>query len=532
MKNVIINERCPLHDECGKAKCEYKYKEGECLYYMGNARPGFEITPSDPAPVKDLDALFDKLDDEIAEAKEAFGSTFEDEGKMLRYIPVDEIYPHPDNPRKDLGDLGELVDSIKANGIFQNLTVVPLKSKLKPNMKLNGYTVIIGHRRLEAAKRAGLEVVPCIITEMTEQEQLATMLLENMQRSDLTPWEEAQGFQLMMDLGSTVSEIAEKTGFSQRTIKHRIKMLELDEQAFKASAERGATLSDYIKLEKIEDIDLRNKVLASVGTTNFDWQLSDAIRTQESRKKRAEWFTFFESIAVAEKIDKSERPFKKFIQSWFINGALTDDNKKFVAEKLAECEEKGTRIYWCIDLNDNWLYLLTDKTEEDTVQNTEAAEKEARRKAKCERLREIAKTAHELRREFVKSYTGKKEDLNTVIFAFYEHRVDIDAYNHTDEEYAEILGFKVDEDTESYDTAEFKELVFKNPQKVLLASIYTDIEDENHIPNCHDYYGNYSGNSYLPSWYALLEKLGYQMSTEEKQMLDGTHPAYKDGEQE
>lgn len=519
MSKKSINERCPLHDECGKKKCEYIHKEGECLYYMGNARPGFEINPSDPVPMS--------FEDELAEAEEAFGTTFEDEGKMLRYIPVDEIYPHPDNPRKDLGDLGELVDSIKANGIFQNLTVVPLKSKLKPNMKLNGYTVIIGHRRLEAAKRAGLEVVPCIITEMTEQEQLATMLLENMQRSDLTPWEEAQGFQLMMDLGSTISEIAEKTGFSQRTIKHRVKMLELDEQAFKASAERGATLSDYIKLEKIEDIDLRNKVLASVGTTNFDWQLSDAIKTQESRKKRAEWFTFFESIAVAEKIDKSERPFKKFIQSWFINGALTDDNKKFVAEKLAECEEKGTHLYWCIDLNDNWLYLLTDKTEEDTARKNEDAEKEARRQAKYKRLDEIGDIARALRKEFVKNYTDKKGDLSSLTLAIYQMRVSPTRYG-----FFERLFAMLDISLEPYNhlNAGFIDLVNKHPMKVLLSSICVEMESFT-IPKCYDYWGNFSKNADFEAWYALLEKLGYQMSTDEKQMLDGTHPAYKDGEQ-
>ena len=151
-------------------------------------------------------------------------------------------------------------------------------------------------------------------------------------------------------------------------------------------------------------------------------------------------------------------------------------------------------------------------------------------------MREIAKTAHELRKEFVKNYTGKKDELNLLIFAFYENRVDLDSYNF-EEEYADILNIKLEEDEDGdpicvYDAADFKKLVFKNPQKVLLASIYTDIEDENHIPNCHDYYVNYIGNKHLSTWYALLEKLGYQMSTEEQQMLDGTHPAYKDGEQE
>ena len=77
----------------------------------------------------------------------------------LQYIEVSKIFPHPDNPRKNLGDIQELSDSIKANGVLQNLTVVPMS---------NGrYTVVIGHRRLAAAKKAGLPKVPCVVTEMT-----------------------------------------------------------------------------------------------------------------------------------------------------------------------------------------------------------------------------------------------------------------------------------------------------------------------------------------------------------------------------
>ena len=67
-------------------------------------------------------------------------------------IPVAQLHPHPDNPRKDLGDITELTASIKANGVLQNLTVVPRNT--------DGYTVIIGHRRLAAAKAAGLWSCP------------------------------------------------------------------------------------------------------------------------------------------------------------------------------------------------------------------------------------------------------------------------------------------------------------------------------------------------------------------------------------
>jgi ParB family chromosome partitioning protein len=121
-------------------------------------------------------------------------------------IAVEKLLPHKDNPRKDLGDLAELSASIKENGIFQNLTVVPAEEGM--------YTVIIGHRRLAAAKKAGLTEVPCIIAEMDYKKQIGTMLLENMQRSDLTALEQAQGFQMMLDLGETQAAIAMQTGFS------------------------------------------------------------------------------------------------------------------------------------------------------------------------------------------------------------------------------------------------------------------------------------------------------------------------------
>lgn len=147
-------------------------------------------------------------------------------------LGVDKLWPHPENPRKDLGDLTELAASIKAKGVLQNLTVVP---KAESGM----FTVIIGHRRHAAAKLAGIREVPCVVADMTPEEQVETMLLENMQRSDLTPYEQAKGFQMMMDMGRTVEDIVQKSGFSESTVRHRLKLAQLDEKKFKASAERA-----------------------------------------------------------------------------------------------------------------------------------------------------------------------------------------------------------------------------------------------------------------------------------------------------
>ena len=124
----------------------------------------------------------------------------------ITYIPIRQLYPHPDNPRKELGDLSELAASIKENGVYQNLTVIPghyLNSREyirkcvdeggdaaaaaaawtpKAVWSSEDYTIIIGHRRAAAAQQAGLYELPCAIVEMDEREQMQTMMVENRQK--------------------------------------------------------------------------------------------------------------------------------------------------------------------------------------------------------------------------------------------------------------------------------------------------------------------------------------------------------------
>ena len=149
-------------------------------------------------------------------------------------IPVDLIDPHPMNPRKDLGDLTELVASIKRSGIMQNLTIV--RSAQEPNR----FTCLIGHRRLAAAKLAGLANVPAaIINNMSEKDQIATMVAENMQRNDLTITEQAGAVQLMLDFGDDFSTIAERTGLSESTVRRRAKLSQYDPKAIDVKSING-----------------------------------------------------------------------------------------------------------------------------------------------------------------------------------------------------------------------------------------------------------------------------------------------------
>lgn len=117
-------------------------------------------------------------------------------------IRVENIYPHPDNPRKDLGDVTELAESMKKHGVMQNLTVIPASALTadpedQPDADkvsvISDFHALIGHRRLEAAKLAGLVEVPCQIrSKISRKEQVGIMLLENIQREDLTIQEQAQ----------------------------------------------------------------------------------------------------------------------------------------------------------------------------------------------------------------------------------------------------------------------------------------------------------------------------------------------------
>ena len=109
----------------------------------------------------------------------------------IREISLDLLKIHPKNVRKEYDGIDELAQSIKENGIMQNLTVVP-----DPEEQ-GKYLVVIGNRRLTAARKAGIETAPCAIVEnMEDKEQILTMLTENMNRKDLKIYEESAGIQM------------------------------------------------------------------------------------------------------------------------------------------------------------------------------------------------------------------------------------------------------------------------------------------------------------------------------------------------
>jgi ParB family chromosome partitioning protein len=436
----------------------------------------------------------------------------------LQMIQVEKLHPHPDNPRKVIGDVTELAESIKANGILQNLTVVPNNDDWDDK---SDFTVVIGHRRLAAAKQAGLTELPCAVVEMTEKEQLSTMLTENMQRSDLTVYEEAKGCQLLLDLGDTVAEVAEKTGFSESKIRRRVKLCELDEESFKESQLRQPTLQDYDRLNQIKDIDTRNKLLKSIGTNNFDNLLYSAVKKQETdeEKEKIEKLCLEHGMIKAQKHD--EIPSNYEYTGFF---ALKDLIDKDFAD--------GRKRYFYFGYGSN-IYIYAEAFEKQEKNDAE----EEKRKLEEQRWDELVEQAEEIdeRCEALRigfmldtnfNDSNKKQELVKFIVAQVAAGASRIAYR-----FSEVVENQDTENIDSYINEHWDD----NSGRMLMATAYAlcqrTYEELSFI------YVEYSSKTIsrknspdLNKFYALLCKLGYVMSDEEIQLRDGTHPIFTTGE--
>ena len=137
-------------------------------------------------------------------------------------LNISEIEPNRSQPRKEFDEqaLSELADSISKHGLLQPLLVRPLA--------LGGYEIVAGERRYRACRMAGITEVPVIIRELTESETMELALIENLQREDLTPLEEAEGYQaLMSEHGMTQEEVAQSVGKSRPAVANALRLIKL-----------------------------------------------------------------------------------------------------------------------------------------------------------------------------------------------------------------------------------------------------------------------------------------------------------------
>lgn len=442
--------------------------------------------------------------------------------KQIVMIKTEQLEHHPDNPRKNIGDITELTASISTDGILQNLTIVP-----KPE-DTNKYYVVIGNRRLEAGTAAGLAEFPCVISDMDYNKQLETMLIENINRSDLTPLEEAEGFKQLTLAGYSVDDIADKTGFSKSTINRRLKIAEYNKSKAVKAIERGGTLEDFAKIEKIRSKREREKLINSMGTENFLLDYKRALNDQivDDNKKLARKLL----KGIATEISSGEAWTSKY--TWDPQNNSIDLTKELNEKKLKLKGKKEHFFYFGYN-SLNWK-LKSEKQQKTEVKKSE---QQIDQEKNLKNLNKLAAEFYQLRCDFIDSLINCKhikdyQDiciktlLKTSVFSYVNIRAGSDLF--------EKIGLKYDyscgPEQEWLNVNNFFEKYNDHAAGILINIVYNTLDDS----KAEGYHQHYTFNGYaknisnrgLDITYDFLKAVGYQMSDEEKQYRDGTHPLF------
>ena len=234
---------------------------------------------------KGLSALF-------AETEEDYGKSLlfdepetEEKGKeSVKEVELSSIHPNPDQPRKsfDPDALDELAQSIRHHGVIMPLIV---------NQDAKGYMIIAGERRYRASKLAGIEKVPVIIKNYNERQIKEISLIENLQREDLNPIEEATAMRsLMEDYGMTQDELADRIGKSRPAITNTLRLLQLSPEVIRL-VESGALSSGHaraiITVPAEEQVRMANRfVKDGCSVREAEQQVKNYFNPPEEKKKK------------------------------------------------------------------------------------------------------------------------------------------------------------------------------------------------------------------------------------------------------
>ncbi len=216
-----------------------------------------------------------------AEASEA-PEAKEDNG--LRYVDINDIKPNAGQPRKhfDEDKLEELAESIDRHGMIQP---VVLRSAD------HGYEIVAGERRWRAARMVGLKEIPCIIRELTDEENMLLAIIENMQREDLNPIEEAEGLKSMMDTyGLTQEQISRGVGKSRPYISNSLRLLKLPEKVRYLTSNGSLSVGHARALAAIKDealqLNLAERAVKEGLSVRQIERLAQETRDRETRRKK------------------------------------------------------------------------------------------------------------------------------------------------------------------------------------------------------------------------------------------------------
>lgn len=292
----------------------------------------------------------------------------------IKLINTSLIDPHPDNPRKNIGDVTDLAASIKTNGLLTPLSVVPNGER---------YRVIAGHRRLAACKQAGIGFVPCFVLQLGPLQQLEAMVTENCQREQLTVLEEADAIQGMLDLGATTASVAHRLGRSGKYVRDRAKAASIKTEVRASRDDFGQiSIGQLVAIARYDgQLDRQKKLVQAAGTSNFDYILRNIERDENDRQ----WVESVAALLVESDsginlIPDPEKPCSD--PEWCYRGCMfpSTGTPEEVIEKIRELNPAAVSIH----MEQVYLWTRRDKTadvEEEARWAAEQAERDARRHA-------------------------------------------------------------------------------------------------------------------------------------------------------
>ncbi|MGH2393810.1 MAG: ParB/RepB/Spo0J family partition protein, partial [Candidatus Limnocylindria bacterium] len=177
---------------------------------------------------------------------------------QIRDVPTNRVLPNPAQPRLSYEEdsLAELADSIRAHGVLQPILVRPAGSQ---------FELIAGERRWRAARMAGLNAVPAIVLDFDEETALEVSIIENLQREDVTPLEEAAMYRKMLALGYSVRQLAAKIGKDKGYVENRLRLADAPPEIRELVSVRKDTISHAYELMKVTDEKTRRKLAKRVA---------------------------------------------------------------------------------------------------------------------------------------------------------------------------------------------------------------------------------------------------------------------------
>lgn len=223
------------------------------------------------------------------------------EGEVVgRMLALEDIYPNPDQPRKHFSDIDSLAASIQEQGVIEPLIV---------NKERAGYMIISGERRYRASKQVGLEQVPCVIKNLDKNQIMEVALVENLQRKDLHPFEEADGLkELSKTYNYTHEFIAKKIGKSRTTVTETLTLAELPDEVRKAAQEAGITAkSMLLSVARLDGVEAQLEMIERIAS-GAD---RNEVRARSKKQDRSKPFVYRfkptdKSFSVNLKFKKSE----------------------------------------------------------------------------------------------------------------------------------------------------------------------------------------------------------------------------------